>query len=809
MQLNKFSDSDIKSMLAYVCVNIQYAQHIKPIYFKDDIYQQVAKLLINYHNKNKEATTTETNVLKSIAEANPEEYSCFFTKSENKFEKDVFNNVLLDNTLTDWHDNYLAGEYSLNLLKEFVEWNKFSESLLDLNKEIRNALEFGNNKFDNPKEFLDYSKREFVENSTAVIDIDLGSNFIKESSHKVVSEYRMKTGHDIMDRWLDGGYGKGELLILSATSGGGKSALMVDLAAKAYRAGKKVLIVSLEMSETTYIKRLASNILKDVTLQNYDNNVDNIAELLKNAQIPVDAQLIVKYYHPGTATVGDISAYIKRVKDEMKIEFDLIFVDYIGILKIDGQENSYNKYKQASIELRAMASIHGCQVITASQVNRSGMDKTALGLNDIAESMAIVHNADNIIAIQPRNNEDIAQGVMRISPLKVRNADSTYIGIHEVFQFIGNKMTFKHQYRAEELDLEIREGLDPTLTRCKTLADIKDTVQTISSENIIDTTSSDFNEKEFINNKLNNKSDRTTIQYIERVDLEESTKSSINEVTKENTIKEPVKEVDDEELKTHEENTDEFEITFYDEDVSSISKSIVETILDEKYNIKEYQNVNDSNITDISYLLPEEYQNPESISNIHDSEVGYYYKTNTNYKGEEIEPDLVRTNGICLMKIKENELDKIENLYFIAPKHIRLRLKNKAKQYSKEKNVNIRFNKKEYPLDMKFYETPIEQHLIPYKDFPIPLEINNGIIYDCTTLNCEGHRVNVRYVPNRNARNEVDEGGYVTQEYRNINLLFIDEYRYIEVEGNKNNIRNYLINKGCFRKSIDLANKLL
>ena len=79
--------------------------------------------------------------------------------------------------------------------------------------------------------------------------------------------------------------------------------------------------------------------------------------------------------------------------------------------------NSYERVKYSTEQLRALTYEFKCPIITATQLNRSGYDQNEPGLNTISESIGLAATADVICSIyrpDPDNQENIINfGMMK------------------------------------------------------------------------------------------------------------------------------------------------------------------------------------------------------------------------------------------------------------------------------------------------------------------------------------------------------------------------------------------------------------
>jgi replicative DNA helicase len=94
--------------------------------------------------------------------------------------------------------------------------------------------------------------------------------------------------------------------------------------------------------------------------------------------------------------------------------------------------NSYERVKYATEQVRALSYTHNCPIITATQLNRSGYDTQDPGLDTIGESMGLAMTADAIFSIY-QNEEDRGLDQIRLGVMKNRfgpNYGVTELSIH-------------------------------------------------------------------------------------------------------------------------------------------------------------------------------------------------------------------------------------------------------------------------------------------------------------------------------------------------------------------------------------------
>ena len=236
------------------------------------------------------------------------------------------------------------------------------------------------------------------------------------------------TGHEDLDAKLTPhrGWGRKELNILMAPPKGGKTAGMIHFCRKAVDAGFRVFYASCEVSEDIIGDRLDANIsgVPMGELESKSAIVDK--EVEKWEQKPGLGYMKVQAFPIRTLKVSDLKRILMKYKAQ-GIEFDLIAVDYLGIMKpeVHHQEKRHG-LAEIGQDLRALATIFNAAVLTAYQTNREGTRKAKSYVSDgtdAADDYEVVRTADVLITINA--DEDMRQnGEVILYFSEMRNAES-------------------------------------------------------------------------------------------------------------------------------------------------------------------------------------------------------------------------------------------------------------------------------------------------------------------------------------------------------------------------------------------------
>ena len=81
--------------------------------------------------------------------------------------------------------------------------------------------------------------------------------------------------------------------------------------------------------------------------------------------------------------------------------------------------NSYERIKYTSEQVRALSYTYNCPFVTATQINRAGLNEVNPGVENISESIGLAATADCIMSIW-QEEEDNELGVLRLGMVKNR-----------------------------------------------------------------------------------------------------------------------------------------------------------------------------------------------------------------------------------------------------------------------------------------------------------------------------------------------------------------------------------------------------
>ena len=225
----------------------------------------------------------------------------------------------------------------------------------------------------------------------------------------------VSSGWDLIDNITRGGLGRGELGVVIAPTGAGKSMALVHLGATALRLGYNVVHYTLELSDKTIGTRYDS-CLTGIGLSDIMNHKDHVFDAVQN----IKGSLLIKEYPTKSASTATIKAHLDKLKSRGH-RVDFVIVDYGDLLRpVSREKEKRQELESIYEEMRGIAQIHECVVWTASQTNRTGLNAEVITMESISEAFNKCFVADFICTIS-RTIKDKASNEGRLFIAKNRN----------------------------------------------------------------------------------------------------------------------------------------------------------------------------------------------------------------------------------------------------------------------------------------------------------------------------------------------------------------------------------------------------
>jgi replicative DNA helicase len=233
----------------------------------------------------------------------------------------------------------------------------------------------------------------------------LGHDFFAdyESRFTRLQRNAVPTGLGELDKKdiFNGGLGAGEIGVVVAPTGVGKSHFLINLGAYALTQGIDVLHYTFELSESAIGLRYDSN-LCDMDSNTVIDNKDQVLEKYKDMKL---GRLIIKEFPTNTASIYTLRSHIERL-DVKGFRPGVIIIDYADIMRSTRQYDSLrHELKLIYEELRGLAGERGIPIWTASQSNKEGSQSDIVDLSNMSEAYGKAQVADIVVGISRKSHE--------------------------------------------------------------------------------------------------------------------------------------------------------------------------------------------------------------------------------------------------------------------------------------------------------------------------------------------------------------------------------------------------------------------
>ena len=347
---------------------------LKPVYFDSDANKWLVETIVAYFFEYKTIPTLDVMKVKI-----------------DEMENEILQVSVVDNLKESWRnvestDLKFVQEQTLEFCRNQVMKNAIMDSV--------DLIEVG--QYDQIKKIVDEAMK-------AGSDRDLGHEYIEGIEERLTKSTRdtIKTGWDPIDEVMDGGLGKGELGVVVAPAGIGKTWCLQSMGSNAVKRGLSVVHYTLELNQE-YVGLRYDTIFSGTPTANIKFYKDEVKKKISQLK----GHLLIKYFPTKSATVQTLSSHLKQIELQ-GIKPDLVLVDYADILRGVGSEKRHileNIYE----DLRGLAGEYELPIWTASQANRSSLEEEIIDATKVAEAYSKVMIADFVVSVSRKVEDKIA-----------------------------------------------------------------------------------------------------------------------------------------------------------------------------------------------------------------------------------------------------------------------------------------------------------------------------------------------------------------------------------------------------------------
>lgn len=302
--------------------------------------------------------------------------------------------------------NLLPSAFNFEYYIEIVKRDSLMRKLINVGQEIISSAYSSNSTQplnDAEKMILDIAEQgesgTLIRISENVDEVVKGLQDIQKDKSKLRG---ITTGFYGLDK-ITNGLQKGDLILLAARPGFGKTSFAMNVITNAAIAGHKCAIFSLEMPKEQIIQRTLCSIACVNMAKALSGDLDS-AEWQRLFQAMNKLKELDIYIDDGSySTPLTIMSKCRRLKHEKGL--DLIMIDYLQLMssgeKSSGDNNRQNEIASFTRTLKIAAKELGIPILLLSQLNRAvdkRTDHTPV-LSDLRESGSIEQDADIVMFI--------------------------------------------------------------------------------------------------------------------------------------------------------------------------------------------------------------------------------------------------------------------------------------------------------------------------------------------------------------------------------------------------------------------------
>lgn len=211
----------------------------------------------------------------------------------------------------------------------------------------------------------------------------------------------------------------GEVHIIGARPGVGKSMFALNVACHAAKRGLRVLYFSLEMNVQQTMKRLMG-IVEGVSSARFQLKSDSFLGELATHFDKVNQLPIVFAYMSGISA-EDVEATL--IKQNEVAPVDLVIVDHMHLMQAPGTKVAYERMTHVVEGLKNVSVSQKVPIIALAQLNRAGATEEPT-LTELRDSGSIEQTAETVFFITRDADKDADPTLMKLLLRKNRNGEN-------------------------------------------------------------------------------------------------------------------------------------------------------------------------------------------------------------------------------------------------------------------------------------------------------------------------------------------------------------------------------------------------
>lgn len=239
---------------------------------------------------------------------------------------------------------------------------------------------------------------------------------------KLVRGETVATPFPTVNSKLMGGLERGDLGVVLAVVGGGKTTALVNVAREALYHGLFVVYFTFEDGSTKIKRRLLRslfNIDMSCLVSNYRKVLEKVGKFLKNK----NSQCYIRDLRTNQTKVSDLIPLLRSLEVTAGRKVDVVISDYADRFRPDKKRTEpRHEYREIFENCKALARSLNVVHWTASQVNKLRVGKDVVSMEHAAEAYGKVESADIVLGFG-QTPEDELINRMTLNTAKLRDSE--------------------------------------------------------------------------------------------------------------------------------------------------------------------------------------------------------------------------------------------------------------------------------------------------------------------------------------------------------------------------------------------------
>lgn len=384
--------------------------YLESSYFDDGNFKRIVTLLRDYFDRHGRPASIKNGSAEEIVNE----------VKLDEIEKDVIKQIIAK--ISGWEISVLRGEIPFDgdviqkKIYKFIKQQKY--------KNLRDFIDSRVKEGKIDDDFVSDIEEEIKKISVIGDSGDEGMDLFKNIDDVLADDYRetIPTGISKIDHLMNGGLGKGEMALVLAGPGTGKSTILSKIANTALNHGKNVLQIIFEDTYKDIIRKHYC-VWSGVSLPEMTERKEFVRGKVLEKQSELKGRLVLVKFPEEGITVPFIERWIADYTKRTGVKFDLIVLDYIDCVESHKKQrdklDEELKVIKSFIALLDKLQIPGWSAV---QSNREGVTSAFISSNQISGNFKKTHKVHFMMSIAKDPVQKI-HGRANVQILKSRIGD--------------------------------------------------------------------------------------------------------------------------------------------------------------------------------------------------------------------------------------------------------------------------------------------------------------------------------------------------------------------------------------------------